>query len=52
VWKTSNLRPLRLDEERKKEEDRNTPQGKNIMSASPTQGGHKVRKKERTKERR
>jgi len=44
MWKsgkTSNLRPLRLSEEKKKkEEERQKPQGKNIMSASATQGGH------------
>jgi len=28
---TSDLRPLRLGEEKKKEEDRKKPQGKNIM---------------------
>jgi len=42
VWETSTLRPLRLGEEKKKEEEREKkkPQGKNIMSASATQGGH------------
>jgi len=38
VWWTSNLQPLRLGEEKKIE--RKKPQGKNIMSASATQGGH------------
>jgi len=63
VWQTSNLRPLRLGEEKRKkknkrqdeniswpvvlhraaikEERKNKPQGKSIMSASATQGGHK-----------
>ena len=36
VWQTSNLRRLRLGEGKKKKK----PQGKNIMSASATQGGH------------
>jgi len=37
------LRPLRLGEEKKKKERRKKkkPQGKNIMSAFATQGGHK-----------
>ena len=30
-----------IGEEKKIEEDRKKPQGKNIMSASATQGGHK-----------
>jgi len=37
----SNFRRLRLGEERKKERRKKKPQGKNIMSASATQGGHK-----------
>jgi len=40
IWQTSNLRRLRLGEERKKEERKKKPHGKNIMSASATQGGH------------
>ena len=42
VWQTSNMRRLRLGEEKKKKEKRRKkkPQGKNIMSASATQGGH------------
>jgi len=39
VWQTSNLRRLRLGEE-EKERRWNKQQGKNIMSASATQGGH------------
>jgi len=35
VWQTSNLRPLKLGEEKNKKLD------KNITSASATQGGHK-----------
>jgi len=31
VWQTSNLRPLRLGEEKKKKERKKKPQGKNIM---------------------
>jgi len=38
VWQTSNLRRLRLGVEKK--ETKKKPQGKNIMSASATQGGH------------
>jgi len=38
VWQTSNLQRLRLGEEKKKKKK---PQGKNILSASATQGGHK-----------
>jgi len=38
------LRPL--GEERKKERRKKKPQGKNIMSASATQGGHKYQKSE------
>jgi len=45
VWYTSNLWSLRLGEEYKKEEDRQKPQGKNIISAYATQGGHKERRK-------
>ena len=44
VWKygkTSNLRPLRLGEEKKKEERRQKPQGKNIMVCPITQGDYK-----------
>jgi len=37
VWETSYLRRLRLGEEKKKIEETT---GKNIMSASATQGGH------------
>jgi len=40
IWYTCNLRRLRLGEERKKERKKK-PQGKNIMFASATQGGHK-----------
>jgi len=40
VWQTSNLRRLRLGEEKKEERRRKKPQGKNIMSASAMQGGH------------
>jgi len=32
VWQTSNLRRLRLGEEKKEEEDRKKLQGKNIMA--------------------
>jgi len=39
VWQTSNLRRLRLGEE-KKIERKKKPQGKNIMFASAMQGGH------------
>jgi len=39
VWYTSNLRPLRLGDD-KKEKERKKSQGKNIMSASATQGGY------------
>jgi len=40
VWQTSNLRWLRLGEEKKKEEDRTNYRAKNILSASATQGAH------------
>jgi len=43
VWQTSNLRRLRLGEEKKKERKKKKPQGKNIMSASATQGSHNKR---------
>jgi len=40
--KTSNLRPLGLGEEKiERKKYGKKPQGKNIMSASATQGGHK-----------
>jgi len=51
VWQTSNLRRLKLGEEKdrrktkkrkKKTKKKNKPQGKNIMSASATQGGHNL----------
>ena len=46
VWQTSSLRRLRLGEEkyRKIERRKKKPQGKNIMSASATQGGHNKHK--------
>jgi len=39
VWQTSNLRRLRLGEEKERRKKR--PKGKNIMSASAMHGGHK-----------
>jgi len=44
VWQTSNLRPLRLGEEKKKEEERNRMklecgQMPNVMVALPNTGG-------------
>jgi len=41
VWQTSNLRRLRLGEERKKKKIEEETTGQNIMSASAKQGGHK-----------
>ena len=44
VWQTSNLRRLRLGEEKEDEEEKaekKKPQDKNIMSAAATQGDHK-----------
>jgi len=42
VWYTSNLGWLRLGETKKEDRRRQKkPQGKNIMSASAMQGGHK-----------
>jgi len=48
VWKTSNLRRLRLGEEKRRKKKKK-PQGKNIMSASATQGGHNKLKQSYTK---
>jgi len=39
VWQTSNLRWLRLGEQKNQQEERKK-QDKNIMSTSATQGGH------------
>ena len=36
------MRPLRLGEERKKRRGKKKSQGKNIVSASARQGGHKI----------
>ena len=41
VWQTSNLWRLRLGEEKKKDRKKKKPQGKDIISASAMQGGHK-----------
>jgi len=43
LWQTSNLRRLRLGEEKKKEEDRRN-HGKNIMSAFARQGAYNEQK--------
>jgi len=43
VWWTSNVRPPRLGEEKKKE--RKKQQGKNIMAYPIPQGGHKKERK-------
>jgi len=42
VWQTSNLRPLRLGDEkrRKKNKEIKKPWGKNIMACPILQGGH------------
>jgi len=41
VWQTSNLRRLRIGEERKEEEDRKKkPPDKNIMACLISQVGH------------
>jgi len=40
VWQTSNLRRLRLGEEKKKERKKK-PHGKNKMASRITQGNHK-----------
>jgi len=42
VWQTSNLRPLRLGEEKKKEEEeRRNLQGRNIIVCPIPYGDHK-----------
>jgi len=43
VWQTSNLRRLRLGEERKKEDRKQKPQGKNIMVCPIPLGDHNYR---------
>jgi len=40
VWQTSNLRRLRLGEEKDRKKKKNKHQDENIMSPSATQGGH------------
>jgi len=42
VWQTSYLRRLRLGEEKKKNKKIEETTGQNIMSASTTQGGHRI----------
>jgi len=41
VWQISNLRRLRLGEEKKKDRrQKKKPQGKNVMACPVPQGGH------------
>jgi len=42
VWQTSNLRPLKLGEERKKERRRTNDRMKIYMACPVTYGGHKL----------
>jgi len=41
VYIQSATAEIRREKKKTEEEDRRKPQGKNIMSASATQGGHK-----------